>query len=64
MKNRGYMTADLCRAFMRAADRGPEAVERFKAALNQASFQVLNLVVSVEVAFFELLGEELDGRPN
>ena len=59
-----YSVEDLVKAFIRAEDRGPEAVEVFKAKLNAASRRVLDLGEPVEVAFFDLMAEDPDGREN
>ena len=58
-----YTTDDLERAFLRAQDKGPAAVETFKARLNQA-FEAWKLGEPIEAAYFELFAEDPDGREN
>lgn len=58
-----YTTADLAKAFLRAKDKGPAAVETFKARLIQA-FGAYKRGEPIEAAFFELLAEDPDGREN
>jgi len=58
-----YTTEDLAKAFLRAQDKGPAAVETFKARLNQAA-QAYKLGEPIEAAFFELFAEDPGGRGN
>ncbi|MFA5031316.1 MAG: hypothetical protein WC495_07075 [Patescibacteria group bacterium] len=58
-----YTTEDLAKAYLRAQDKGPEAVLMFNARLNQA-FEAYKLGEPIEAAFFELFAEDPDGREN
>lgn len=58
-----YTTEDMAKAFLRAQDKGPAAVETFKARLN-AAFEAYKLGEPIEAAFFELFAEDPDGREN
>ena len=59
-----YTTADLIRAYIRAEDRGPEALAVFKAKLNAAAKRYLHHGEPVAVAFFDLLGDDPGGKEN
>jgi len=53
----------MAKAFLRAQDKGPAAVETFKARLNRAA-EAYKLGEPIEAAFFELFAEDPDGREN
>jgi len=59
-----YTTEDLARAYIRAEDRGPEALAAFKAKLNAAADRYLYQGEPEAVAFFDLFADDPGGREN
>lgn len=64
MANAEYTVEDLIRAYNRAIRRGPDAEAAFKAELNRASFRILELREPVNVACFNLMADDSEGREN
>ena len=61
---REYTARDLVKAYLRAQDRGPEAVEQFKARLNEASCRLLHYGDPSAVAFFDLFADNPEDMEN